>query len=357
MLDILQPSISIILCTHNPRAEYINKALRAIESQQPTLGDATWELIIVDNASRPALEDRPEIGLPLGSRVIIEPKLGLTHARRRGFEESTGEVIVYVDDDNLLQPDYLRNAWQLLQEDQRLAAIGGRSLAVYETAPPAWFGDAGISLACRDLGPAPIEANWRNGMVSSDVYPKCAPIGAGMVLRRSAYAGYIREVDGDQLRMALGRRGADLASGEDNDMVLTMLGEGWSVAYRPELVLSHLIPAARLELAYLKRYAYSSNRTWVQVLAVHGICPWPSIVPLTAPLRKARLRFRIRPGRGPLEAIAYAGACGQIDGRTVLGRMISAKRTRRMSGLVDPASGGEEATPSQQASQVEKGLL
>ena len=40
-------------------------------------------------------------------RVVREDRLGLTHARTRGIEESSGEVILFVDDDNILREDYL----------------------------------------------------------------------------------------------------------------------------------------------------------------------------------------------------------------------------------------------------------
>jgi glycosyltransferase involved in cell wall biosynthesis len=317
------PALSVLLCTHNPRADHINETLAALRHQDPLPDGAAWELIVVDNANPEPLSTRADISLPPQGRIIAESRLGLTHARHRSFRESRGDVLVYVDDDNVLDQNYLSLAYAFMRDSPRLGALGGKALPRYEAAPPPWFDSTHISLACRDLGEEMLQAYWNNERAEPRTYPECAPIGAGMVLRRRAYETYVEETNADPVRLALGRRGQDLSSGEDNDMVMTMLKHGWGVAYRPELRLRHLISAGRLELEYLKRYAYASNRTWVQVLAVHGICPWGAISPLSAPLRKARAFMRHRPWRGPVEEIAWQGSRGLIDGRARIGGRLS----------------------------------
>jgi glycosyltransferase involved in cell wall biosynthesis len=309
----MQPKVSVLLCTHNPRIELLQETINALAAQSAF--DGAWELVIIDNASDPALGGRDDLLLPKNARIVVEPKLGLTHARRRSFEESSAEILVYVDDDNVLQPDYLATAYAIMKSDSELGAVGGKVLPRYEVQPPAWFAATGISLACRDLGSQTLSASWKHKSQGGRQYPDCSPIGAGMVLRRDAYAAYVKETAEDSTRLALGRRGNDLASGEDNDMVMTLLRDGWTVGYEPELVLQHIIPESRLTKTYLRRYAYSSNRTWVQVLAVHGMTPWSELHPATALLRKARAYVRSRAWRGPVEAIAWASACGLIDGR------------------------------------------
>ena len=49
------------------------------------------------------------------------------------------------------------------------------------------------------------------------------------------------------------RRGNELTSGGDNDIVFCVMQAGWEVAYVPQLSLTHLIPAGRLEAGYLAR--------------------------------------------------------------------------------------------------------
>lgn len=307
-------TLTAIICAHNPRPQHLAPTLAHLAAQRD-LPEGT-EFILIDNASTPALDiDLSMLTNFAATRIVREEKLGLTQARIRGFYEAKGEILLFIDDDNLLEPDYLRRAYDAFSEDPQLGAVGGKSLPRYETPPPSWFAETGLGLACRDLGDVPLVADWQTG---PQEYPECGPIGAGMALRKKAYAPWVEAVSTEGVRSRLGRRGADLASGEDNDMVLTLLAHGWRVAYLPELSLVHLIPSGRLTQDYLERYAESSNRTWVLVLDVHGMRPWPAIPAWSVPLRKAKAFFSLRAWRGPVERIEWRGACGKLTGQALL---------------------------------------
>ena len=47
--------LSVIICTHNPRVDYLYSVLNAL--QQQTLSHDQWELILVDNASQDVLSE------------------------------------------------------------------------------------------------------------------------------------------------------------------------------------------------------------------------------------------------------------------------------------------------------------
>ena len=308
--------VSVILCTHNPRAEYLERTLNALRTQDMPIGDSCWELLIIDNASAvPLSAEALNLSWHPNSQVIREGRLGLSHARFRGYNEARGEILLFVDDDNVLKPDYIRRVLEVLSAREDLGAIGGKSLPEYEVQPPEWFKSTGIGLACRDLGNEFIEAKWNEEDHRPRVYPDCAPIGAGMAIRRDGFAAYIAEASVDPLRAALGRRGTDLASGEDNDLILTLLKQGWAIAYSPQLELTHLIPKSRLSESYLTRYAEASNKTWVQLLSVHGMSPWKPIPSWTTWPRKARSWLSLKPWLGPASKIAWHGTCGLIDGQ------------------------------------------
>ena len=311
--------LSLVICTHNPREDCIGATLASIRNLDPPAEGWAWELIVIDNASNEPLAGRIDLSWHPAARIIREGKLGLSHARVRSYHEARGELILYVDDDNILGPAYLNEVVAAFVADPQLGAVGGRVLPRYEVTPPAWFGEGGFSLACQDLGDDPLVARWDDA--GEHIYPECAPIGAGMALRREAYGAYVDAASQDPVRLALGRKGTDLASGEDNDMILTLLGKGWSVAYLPQLHIDHIIPATRLTEAYMIKYAASSNRTWVIVLGLHGIRPWKALARWTLPVRKARAWLVQRAWRGPLNRIAWAGTCGLFDGRAALADM------------------------------------
>lgn len=310
----MTPALTAFMPAHNPRMEVLAWALDALRAQD--LDPARWEFLMVDNASDPPLEGRVDLaGLP-GARIVREERLGLTPARIAGFRAARGAVVVMVDDDNALAQDYLSNALALMESEPRLGAVGGRSIPEYESPPPDWFAATGIRLACRDFGDAAMRAEWRTG--DERCYPDCAPIGAGMVVRRCIGLAYAEAAESDPARLALDRAGGSLASGGDNDLAMTALDGGWQVGYDPALRLAHRIPAGRLERGYLERMAEDSFRTWVRVLDLHGIRPWRRIAPWQAPLLKAKHWIRTKPWRGPVESIRYRGIRGQIDGRARL---------------------------------------
>src|SRR3989337_147732 len=97
--------LSVIICTHNPRPDYLRRALDALKAQ--TLPLEQWELLFIDNASRERLADLWDISWHPHARHVRESELGLTPARLRGIQESRGEVLVFIDDDNVLASDFL----------------------------------------------------------------------------------------------------------------------------------------------------------------------------------------------------------------------------------------------------------
>ena len=93
-------SLSVIICTHNPRSDYLSRVLQALDSQ--SLSKESWELLLIDNASEKILSTEIDLSWHPNSRHIREEQLGLTPARLRGIKESVGEILIFVDDDNVL---------------------------------------------------------------------------------------------------------------------------------------------------------------------------------------------------------------------------------------------------------------
>jgi len=306
-----KPDIAVILCTHRPHEGRLLRTLEALARQD--LPSERWECLLVDNASGGAFPAHAHLTKVLPSlRLATEPRLGLGHARRRGCLETSAPLLVFVDDDNLLAPDYLRQVLELFGAQARLGGIGGRLLPEFEAAPPAWTEEFHSLLALRDLGSAPLYSpDLPPGPLKS--WPSCAPVGAGMALRREALAAWLGLPSSTLLP---DRRGDCLSSGGDNDMIAHVMEAGWQVAYFPTLFLVHLMPAGRLETAYLGRLNRGIQSSWMRVLDLHGINPWTTIPAWTAPLRRARAWVRRRAWRGGAEWIRWQGDCGHFEGRS-----------------------------------------
>jgi glycosyltransferase involved in cell wall biosynthesis len=278
-----------------------------------TLPRDQWELVLIDNASPdPALLSGIDLSWHLHARVARELRLGLTYARLAGFHAARGALLVYVDDDNVLAPNYLQEVISLFAQYPQLGAAGGKSLPGWEVEPLPWVHQFAANLALRDLG----KHEQIAGLTAPPSYPAFAPVGAGMALRREVLDGY-EEVLRDRARPALlDRCGGQLTSGGDNDIILTALKCGWQVGYFPTLCLTHLIPVGRTTVEYLARLNQGVARSWVQVLALHGIRPWPAISSSwTVLFRKWRAYLSYRAWRDPVSYVRWRGACGAFEGR------------------------------------------
>ena len=92
--------LSVIICTYN-RERYIYNALKSIAEQDFPLSG--YEIVLVNNNSTDNTEnickdfkrDYPQVDF----RYFIETNQGLSYARNRGVKESSGDILIFVDDD------------------------------------------------------------------------------------------------------------------------------------------------------------------------------------------------------------------------------------------------------------------
>jgi Glycosyltransferases, probably involved in cell wall biogenesis len=310
--------LSVILCTYHPDAGRLRRTLAGLCAQ--TFPPAQWETLVIDNAPSPLLSvDTLPGPAPTHLRLLHEPSSGLTFARRCGLNAAhpDSEFCLFVDDDNVLAPDYLARVVAHFDAHRQLGGIGGKSLPEFEQPPaPWWCAEFDGLLACRDLGSAPLfAADSRDPANGRRRYPHCAPVGAGMALRREAVRVWL-----DQPSTLTDRRANELTSGGDNDIVFTVLRAGWQVAYFPDLVLTHLIPAARVQRDYLARLDRAVAKSWIHVLQKHDANPWPPIARWTVPLRRFKAWFTYRAWTGPAAYIRWQGACGHFEGRATIAK-------------------------------------
>lgn len=109
---------SVIICSHNPRKDYLNRTILGLKAQ--TFPKEEWKLLLVDNASDEILSKIFDLSWHPNSRHVREGELGLTAARLRGIKESKSELLVFVDDDNILKADYLERVSKTSQENPRI---------------------------------------------------------------------------------------------------------------------------------------------------------------------------------------------------------------------------------------------
>ena len=100
------PTLSVVICTRD-RPELL---ARCLDSLTPAL-DPADDVLVVDNApssqaTQRLVQSRPPNRPPI--RYVLEPRPGLDIARNRGIRESKGALVVYCDDDVIVEASWLR---------------------------------------------------------------------------------------------------------------------------------------------------------------------------------------------------------------------------------------------------------
>jgi glycosyltransferase involved in cell wall biosynthesis len=255
------PRLSVILCTHNPRADYLDRVLSALGGQ--TLDSCLWELVVVDNASDPVLT--PDLGRAAhgAARTVREDVLGLVHARIRGCTEAASDLLVFVDDDNVLAGDYLERALRIADEWPHLGAWSGSLVPEFEVEPAPELTPYLSSLAIRQVQ----GDHWSN----LKGWTEAVPFGAGMCVRRVVAARHAELIARDPIRQAFGTTAGGLMRGEDVDLAFTTVDVGLGMGVFESLVLTHLMPAGRVDPEYLLGLTESATYSACLLDFVHGL--------------------------------------------------------------------------------------
>ena len=206
------PGLSVIICAHNPRSDYLRRVLAAhcADVAGGAVGTAADRQLLAGT-----LVGKWDLVWHPRARHIREDELGLTPARLRGIRESRGELLVFVDDDNVLEADYLQACLEISAEWPRLGPGEGSNSPNSRAGRPPSNGKptSGSSTLSRDL--------WTNNYDT-----QITPAGAGICVRRSVADRYAVLARNDPLRLALGRRGSNLVGAEDVDMAYVACDHG-----------------------------------------------------------------------------------------------------------------------------------
>jgi glycosyltransferase involved in cell wall biosynthesis len=272
---------------------------------------------VVDNRSDEPLADRIDLHWHPDVHVFREETLGLTPARLRGIRESRGDLLVFVDDDNVLDGDFLEIALRTMEERPFLGSWSGQCRPAFEEPPPEWtrryWGNLSIREFNRDV--------WSN----LPRLPESMPYGAGLCVRRDVALHYLDLHVSGKRSFQFDRSGTSLLSGGDNDLAACACDLGLGVGLVASLKLTHLMPTERLTVDYLARLAegihYSSTLLdWEygirtrQRTALGRTADFLRIVRLKQPHRRIlRAAFR---GRDRARQELLAGETARAEERT-----------------------------------------
>jgi glycosyltransferase involved in cell wall biosynthesis len=235
---------TVALCTHN----HTDRLVRTLaDLRNLRMPEMPWELLLIDNACSDATPDMlASQTWPPGwhVRVVREEKLGLSNARNCAIREALGEYVIFIDDDETPDPEWLR-AFEWLIKKHRPDAFGGRIEVLFEGTRPSWLADELLGF----LG----QLNRADTPVPLAL-PNTSFHGGNFGFRKGA----CESIGG--FDAALGRKGTDNTGGEEVDFYRRLLDGGFKVWWTPDAVIFHRIESAKLKRGYFLDLHYRQGR-------------------------------------------------------------------------------------------------
>jgi len=272
--------ISLVVATVGRTAE-LGRLLASLEAQT----HQNFDVIVVDQNPDTRLE--PILAGFAGKLEIRHLYLtdtpGASRARNLGIDHITGEVVCFPDDDCWYPEDFLQQVNDLLAADSGCDAIIGE--AVDESGRPI--------LPWRDRsGQATKPICWRRAVCFACVY-------RSRVLRK--IGGFDESLGGGA--------GTPWGGGEDNDLMLRTIENGFQVRYEKHLQIHHpRIFRSFDEKSRVKRYSYALGDG--RMLREHPMPMWWRV-----------LFFGVPAGRTVLAMLKLAGEETRFHWTTCLGRI------------------------------------
>ncbi len=238
--EIFEPSpvhlkYSVVICTYK-RTHILKKALEAALNQSFPPED--YEIIVVNNDPDCDLsplisrlkgadirKDRPAV------RLVLCPFKGLSHARNAGISKARGEVVCFLDDDALAQPDWLSEIHRAYQDEPEAGLVGGKIVVRAPNESPEWLEEQAL-VYWSHFDPPVDDITWTENWWEF-------PWGANWTAKKKA----LLEIGG--FRCRYGRKGNDFGGGEELIAGCLIHRLGYKVGINPKAKVLHVIDPSR----------------------------------------------------------------------------------------------------------------
>ena len=233
--------ISYVICTHN-RSDYLQKTLQGLlKNLRPA---SIFEIIIVDNNSR---DNTKSLISQLAKEsenhkidYVFEGKQGLSFARNTGFKKASGNWIGYLDDDIMVDNQFMRSVEEEIKRSD-FDVFGGVIRPYFENRKPKWI-------------PETFEINslaMERRMLSKDdeIWGGC------MFFRKKVL------LESGGFNSQLGMQGSKIAYGEDTEMIERLKKDPrLKFGINPKIRIQHVIRPEKLKLSWHVQNAIKTNQ-------------------------------------------------------------------------------------------------
>jgi alpha-1,6-rhamnosyltransferase len=122
------PRVSVVLAASNGE-RFLQEALESAFAQDYD----SFEVVFVDDGSE---DSTAEIAKSFPVRYVHQARQGLAAARNRGIDVARGDLIAFLDDDDILPPTKLSVQARYLDEHPEIGCVLGRQTWIFEGVEP-----------------------------------------------------------------------------------------------------------------------------------------------------------------------------------------------------------------------------
>lgn len=231
MSQFFDNGISVVICCYN--SEWIiERTLNALKSQI-VRSNVPWEIILVDNNctdNTVYIAQTTMLGSDIPFKVVVEKCSGLANARRTGVKIVRYRIIIFCDDDNLLCSNYLQTMYDIMNSNNHIGAAGGKGIPEFEREPD-----------------RAVLENLHDYAVGSQLGHGDYLFGAGLTVLTEV----VEDVYSSQRCHLVGRKGDKLLSGDDTELVLSVVLRGYNIYPTDDVYYTHVLKSNRLTKEYL----------------------------------------------------------------------------------------------------------
>jgi len=226
--------IDICVCTF--QRPHITETIKSL-GQMDISPDWKLRIIIADNDETPSSKKTVEDAgsqLPFPLKYIHAPARNISIARNACLDEAKAQFVIFIDDDEIVEKNWLTELIKRLDETKADAVLGPVK-AIYQDDCPAWVKEG-------------------------DFHSRAATYVSGEIT-----TGYTANVLLDQtskpfkdrrFRLELGQTG-----GEDSSFLKEAYRAGAKIEYAPNALVTEVIPADRTTLSWLIKRRFRAGQT------------------------------------------------------------------------------------------------